>query len=113
MSLTPWYVGLQGYDNTGQLDGKPEVEDEVQFSDDEQVCHRDAASMHTSLSGHDDVFRPQQSLHCILDVRLQMYSKVPLGSRPGNTSLATLDLDYSCICRILQQIRQYETMLAK
>lgn len=28
---------LQGYDNTGQLDGKPEADDEVQFSDDEQV----------------------------------------------------------------------------
>lgn len=28
---------FQGYDNTGQLDGKPEADDEVQFSDDEQV----------------------------------------------------------------------------
>ncbi len=33
----PLNYPLQGYDNTGQLDGKPEVEDEVQFSDDEQV----------------------------------------------------------------------------
>ncbi|KAK9832441.1 hypothetical protein WJX74_010358 [Apatococcus lobatus] len=29
-------LSAKGYDNTGQLDGKPEADDEVQFSDDEQ-----------------------------------------------------------------------------
>ena len=40
---------MQGYDNTGQLDGKPEADDEVQFSDDEQVQHLLHACPYTIL----------------------------------------------------------------